>query len=167
MSTGKKIQPKHWEGWFFWQTFWGLQAWESASKIALRSGSKQVREKTKYKGVLQQRPGSWNILRLLLIKENWMDVSWSTFLRMEDARVWAQWSHSFDVHLSCLELVSCSFPSRVPSGITSVEGGASSWLDGHSLLCPLVWQATFFIHNGNKYNNHGEACNIVRYQNVT
>ena len=43
----------------------------AASQIALRNCSERVREEPGYIGVLQQKPGSWNIKRLLLlIKEN-------------------------------------------------------------------------------------------------
>ena len=40
------------------------------SQPALRDCSEEVREESGYIGVLQQRPGSRNIKRLLLIKEN-------------------------------------------------------------------------------------------------
>ena len=40
------------------------------------------------------------------------------FFVQEDPRVWAYWNHSFDVHYSCPEPVSCFSPSWVPSGWT-------------------------------------------------
>ena len=46
------------------------QAWEAVSQLTLRAYSKEVKEEPWYIGVLQQKPGSWNIKRLLLIKEN-------------------------------------------------------------------------------------------------
>ena len=52
------------------QTFWGLQAQDTASQTARRDLSEEVREEPGYVGVLQQSPRSWNIKRLLLIKEN-------------------------------------------------------------------------------------------------
>ena len=41
------------------------------------------------------------------------------FYVWEVARIWAHWNHSFDMHLSYLGPVSCSFPSWVPSGCTT------------------------------------------------
>ena len=93
------------------------------------------------------------------------------FYVWEDARVWAHWNHSFAMHLSYLGPASHSFPSWVPSGCTfgggcrgwglgsgqpiclhpaSPQGsllGQLQWLDGYNILCLLIWQATFFIHN--------------------
>jgi len=46
------------------------QAWEAASQVALRDSSQEVREELGYIGVLQQKPGSQNMKRLLLMKEN-------------------------------------------------------------------------------------------------
>ena len=48
------------------------------------------------------------------------------FYVWENTRVWAHGNHSFDMHLSCLGPVSCSFPSWVLSGCT-VVGGYSVW----------------------------------------
>ena len=45
------------------------------------------------------------------------------------------------VRLSYLGPVSCSFPSWVPSGCTAGRGW---WLNGHSILCLLIRQATVF-----------------------
>ena len=49
------------------------------------------------------------------------------FCVWEDARVWAHWNYSFDMHLNYLGLVSCflhpEFPSR---GTTEVGGGVGS-----------------------------------------
>ena len=85
----------------------------------------------------------------------------------EDARVWAYWNHSFDLHLVYLGPVSGFSPSWVPSGYTardscsgcwlgggqpvclqpeSLQGCSGWWLDGCSILCLLIWQVTFFIH---------------------
>ena len=66
----KAAQPKSWELRFTWQTFWGLQAWKAASQLTLRDRSKEARVEPGYIGVLQQRADSWNIKKLLLIKEN-------------------------------------------------------------------------------------------------
>ena len=57
---------------------------DTASQIALSDCSKGVREEPGYIGVLQQRPGSSNFKRLLLIKENQTSQvkEFSTFLCM-------------------------------------------------------------------------------------
>lgn len=44
------------------------------------------------------------------------------FSGMEDERIWAQWNHCFDRHLSCLEPVSCVFTLWVSSGLTVGSG---------------------------------------------
>ena len=63
------------------------------------------------------------------------------FYVWEDARFWAYWNHSFDVHLSYLGPIRCFSPPWIPSGCTVMSSGC--WSDGgqHSLL---KWQATFF-----------------------
>ena len=38
--------------------------------LSLEDCSEELREEPGYIGVLQQRPGSWNIRRQILIKEN-------------------------------------------------------------------------------------------------
>ena len=69
-----------------------------------RTALRRRGEKPGYIEVLQQRAGSLNIKRLLLIKENQIsqDKEFSTILRM--VRVLAHWNHSFDMHLSHLRL---------------------------------------------------------------
>ena len=57
------------------------------------------------------------------------------FYVWEDARVWAHWNHSFDMHLSYLGPVSCSFPSWVLSGCT-IGDGNSGWGLGEGVLSP-------------------------------
>ena len=54
----------------FGRTCWGFQAWDTASQINLMDCFEPVREEPGYIGVLQQKPGSLNIKRLLLINEN-------------------------------------------------------------------------------------------------
>ena len=48
------------------------------------------------------------------------------FYVWENAKIWAHWNHSFDMHLSSLRPVSCSFPFWVPSGCT-LGGGCNGW----------------------------------------
>ena len=49
-----------------------------------------------------------------------------------DARFWAHWNHSFDIHLHCLEPVSCVFSSWVSSDCAIV---------GNYPLMTAWWQA--------------------------
>ena len=69
---------------FYLVDFLRAQAQEAASQVALRDCSKGVREELGYIGDLQQKPGRWNIKRLLLIKENKTSQvnAFSTFLCM-------------------------------------------------------------------------------------
>ena len=80
-------------------------------------------------GVLQQKAGSRNIKRLLLIKENH-----TPFCVWEGARVWAHWNYSFDMHLSYLG--PCALYPEFPQG--------SHWraaiADDCDILCLLIWQ---------------------------
>ena len=63
----------------------------------------------------------------------------------EDARIWAHWNHSFDRHLNYPGPVSCFSPPWILSGCTVGGGCRGWWLDGHNILCLLIWQVTFFI----------------------
>ena len=67
------------------------------------------------------------------------------FFVWENARVWVHWNHSFDMHLSYLGPVSCSFPSWVPSGCTTgdgtvAEGLAAPWFSSWVPSGPLSGQ---------------------------
>ena len=55
---------------FYLTGFLRTQAREAAFQVALRDCSQEAREESGYIGVLQQRPASWDIKRLLLMKEN-------------------------------------------------------------------------------------------------
>ena len=95
--------------------------------------------------VLLKQPGGGNIKKLLLIKEKQISQvnDFSVFLR-KNARVWAHWNHSFDMHLNYLGSVSCFSPSWIPSGCT-IGGSCSSWcLDSCNILCLLIRQVTYF-----------------------
>ena len=74
------------------------------------------------------------------------------FYVWEDARVWAHWNHSFDMHLSSLGPVSWSFSSWVSSGYT-VQGGCSNLLlDGVN--------SPAFILSSLRAHSQG-CCNVV------
>ena len=111
-------------------------AWETTFQIALRNCSEEVKGEPAYIEVLQQRAGCLNSKQLLLIKENQIPKlkNWVLFYVWEDARVWAHWNHSFDMHLSSLGPVSCVFTSWVSSGLTVGSGC--------SLMAPR-WQVFF------------------------
>ena len=58
----------------------------------------------------RQVVGNMKIIKIL-VKENKVPKvkEFSTFQVWEDARVWAYWNHSFDMHLSYLGPVFCIF----------------------------------------------------------
>ena len=75
----------------------------------------------------------------------------------EDARIWAQWNHSFELSSAicafsswvssggsvAVRWGSILFPPRVSSGL--IVGATVKWpLDGCNILCLLIWQATIF-----------------------
>ena len=63
----------------------------------------------------------------------------------EDARVWAYWNHSFDLHLVYLGPVSGFSPSWVPSGYTARDSCSGCWLGGGQPVClqPEILQGTW------------------------
>ena len=72
MDIKNYSQPKSWELCFIRWEFLGLQTWETASPVTQRELTTPRRrgEEPGYIEVLQQRAGSLNIKRLLLLKEN-------------------------------------------------------------------------------------------------
>ena len=140
-------------------------AWETTFQIVLRNCLEEVKGEPAYTEVLQQRSGCLNSKQLLLIQENQIPKlkNWVLFYVWEDARVWAHWNHSFDMHLSSLGPVSCVFTSWVSSGLTVGSGcslmaprwqvffpswvpsGLTSWpsivaADDCDILCLLIWR---------------------------
>ena len=96
-----------------------------------------------YIGVLQQSAGSLNIERLLLKKIKYLKLrNLMLFYTWEDARVWAHWNHSFDLHLSHLGPVSCFSYPKFPQD--SLSGVAAAWslLDGRYSLPSWVSQGS-------------------------
>ena len=75
-----------------------------------------------YIGVFQWKAGSQDISRLLLIKKtrNPKLRNLALFYVWEDAKIWAPWNHSFDMH--SVISVSCVFTSWASSGITLQSG---------------------------------------------
>ena len=79
-----------------------------------------------------------DIQRLLLITKNrhLKLITSVLFCVQEDARVWAEWNYSFDMHLTCLGPVSCFSPSWIPSRCTMVR--AASVADGFMAATSIV-----------------------------
>ena len=149
----KKAQPKSGEQCFIRRTFLGLRAQEAASQVTLRKllpGGEGG--KPGYIGVLQQRAGSLNVKRLLLIKENriFQVKEFSTFLCMGRCKspARAHWNLSFDMHPSYLGPVSCVFTSWVSSSCTL--GSGCSLMTGR-------WQV-FFVSFLSSLGAHRHGC---------
>ena len=89
----RKAWPKSWELCFVWQTKLRMEALKTTSHIVLRNRSEEVREEPGYRRVLQQKPGSQNIKRLLLIKENQTSQvnEFSSFLPMRRCKSLVHW----------------------------------------------------------------------------
>ena len=85
---------------------WELKPGTQPSQIALRDRSKDYcwLKKTRH-------------LKLMNL---------ALFYEREDARVWAHWKHSSDVHLSYPGPVACFSPSWIPLRVT-FGGGRSGW----------------------------------------
>ena len=66
------------------------------------------------------------------------------FYVWEDARVWTHWNHSFHMHLSSLEPVSCIFTSWVSLELTGSWRRAAV-ADGCDIFCLLISQEIFHL----------------------
>ena len=104
-------------------------------------GSSQV-----YIEVLQHRAGSLNIDRLLLINEKQITRNLVFFCVWNDAGVWADCSHSFRTHISCLgqrPVSSAELPflrerrDRTSAAVSLLSGGSGCWTAG--ALPELPW----------------------------
>ena len=85
IDGGGEAQPKRII--FYSADFLRTQAWEAASQTVLKNCSQEVWEEPEYTRVLQQKPGSWNIKRLLLAVPWWpsgyllaLSLLWPPFL---------------------------------------------------------------------------------------
>ena len=153
---------------FYWADFLRTSGPGGSLSDALRDGSEEVREEPRYIGVLQGRPGSRNIKRLLLKKTRYIgliNLAFSMYGRCKSLGslklfLWytpllsrasilcfsilsALRMHSWGLlqWLMAWQWAACLSPSWAPS-----------WLDGRSILCLLIWQATFFIHKTYEIN---------------
>ena len=82
------------------------------------------------------------------------------FYVWEDTRVWADWNHSFDMHLNHPGPVSYFSTSWIPSRYTVGDGCSKCWLDSCNILCLLIWQA-FFIHTMNCFTAFNVLTNVI------
>ena len=107
---------------------------------SLSDSSEELLQKDKeepgYIGILQQKPGSQNIKRLLLKEIKQLKLMpLVLFCVYEGTEICPHWTHSFDIPISYLGLVSCSFPSWVPSGYNSGVGCSGSGLGTGQPIC--------------------------------
>ena len=63
------------------------------------------------------------------------------FYVWKNARVWAHWNYSFDVHLSYLGPISCV--CVVGGGLFQGVSAVGWWFDEGNILCWLIWQRHF------------------------
>ena len=93
-----------------------------------------------YRSFRNKRPGSWNIKRSLLIKENQISQvkNLMLFYVWEAARVRAHWNHSFDMHLSYL-------------GPVSVSPRPAHWGRRKDCSVPAGWLQHFVYWYGRQY----------------
>lgn len=85
-------------------------AWEPASQIILRDCYREIRDKTRYRGVFAGEKCSWTSKITANHKNRHTELMILVFFYVwKDARVWAYWNFSFDMILSCLGPVFCFF----------------------------------------------------------
>ena len=136
----------------------------------LRDCSKEVRGELGSTEVLQQRAGSWNIKRLLLIKENQISQvkEFSAFLCMRRCKSLGSLKSFLcyapqlsGASILCFLILSflklhrwggCSLTmARWPAGIPCVHPefpqpyGVAAISDGCYILCSLLWQTIFYF----------------------
>ena len=88
------------------------------------------------------------------------------FYVWEDARLSAHWDCSIDMHINYLGPVSCFSPLWMPSGCTVESGCSGWWLDGHNILCLLIWQVTYFVHASSHISMHRNPGTRRMYYNL-
>ena len=125
----KKAQPKSWELCFIWQTSWWCKPGTALSDHS--------------EGPLQRGKGGARVYRSFYNKHQVVGTSKdycssekTTHLKLrnselfyvwEDARVWAHWNHSSNVHLSCLGPVSHVFSAWVTLGCFNAGWLQAGW----------------------------------------
>ena len=66
----------------------------------------------------------------------------------EDARVWAQGNHPFDMHLNPLGQHPIFLHPESPLGAPSGVAAGNEGLLAANILCLPKWQVTFLVHTG-------------------
>ena len=139
----------------------GGQNWQApneASQIALRDFTKVVSRSQDIYVFLQQRPGSQNIERTLVIKEIQLSQvkGFSSFLCMGRCKslVWTRWNHSFDSRFSHPALSHCAWAPGASLGVVMAAGcWWSACFHSESPPCSpsgviVMWlmAATYFVY---------------------
>ena len=112
------------ENCFIWQTCWGLKPRRPPLSYSSEGLLRRRKRGARIHRSLATR--SRNIKNYRQVKKTNQKLkikNIALFCIWEGARVWAHGNYSFDLQLSYLGPVSCSFPSWVPSGWLQ-------WLDG-------------------------------------
>ena len=172
-----KTPPKSWELHFILLTKLRTSAQDTASQVALRDSSEEAGWSQDIWMFVQQRPGSWDLKSLLVIKENqtsqvrefsaflsigsfkspgWLMLFLGSAPQLSRANVLYFLILSFfrvyswgDGCSDWLLLAGIQFPAWVSSGLT-VGVDLMQWLDGCNVLCLLIQQAMLFIHGVKK-----------------
>ena len=172
-----KTPPKSWELHFILLTKLRTSAQDTASQVALRDSSEEAGWSQDIWMFVQQRPGSWDLKSLLVIKENqtsqvrefsaflsigsfkspgWLMLFLGSAPQLSRANVLYFVILSFfrvyswgDGCSDWLLLAGIQFPAWVSSGLT-VGVDLMQWLDGCNVLCLLIQQAMLFIHGVKK-----------------
>ena len=135
------------------RNYWELVAWETLSQMTLRNCSKGVLEETGYTGVFlktkqeNKMHGQTSKYHLSSQKKQALKLMIVVLLHIwEDARLWAHWNYSFDMHVSYLFSISILFsilnsPKGITLRMTAKAGGRK-----HSLFIGRAGSIYFFVH---------------------
>ena len=130
-------------------------AWETLSQMTLRKCSKEVVEETGYTGVFlktkqeNKMHGQTSKYHLSSQKKQALKLMIVVLLYIwEDARVWAHWNYSFDMHVSYLFSISILFSIlNSPQGTLSEAAMLMTWWWATFIA---YWDSRqdFFVHRG-------------------
>ena len=155
--------PKLWVM-FYLGTLLRTIAQETASQIALRICSKEVREEPGYIGAFAERQKQRNhvVEHQKMTANHKKQISqindFSAFLCMRRFKVWAHWNYSFDMHLNCLGPASCFSPSWIP--LRAHHGGGQG-RDGCGGWCLDGGQRSLFTGMAGSIPFHGPMWSIT------
>ena len=189
LTEKKNTPPKSWELRFILLTKLRTSAQDTASQVALRDSSEEAGWSQDIRVFVQQRPGSWDLISLLVIKENqtsqvrefsaflsigsfkspgWLVLFLGPAPQLSRASVLYFLILSFfrvysqgDGCSDWLLLVGIQFPAWVSSGLT-VGVALMQWFDGCNVLCLLIRQAMLFIHRVKELFSGDCVCVCVR-----